>query len=288
LKQVWQINEAWKADAGLDRSQTLARSSRYQFNTNVPPASGGNENFTAVSTGATYQVKHLTWDNRVEGRIAESQDKWGVMSGIVNEVDGSWAWSGRVQIYQTFAVTGIDTTQANLRYGLVFRPPRTNWILLNRLDYFIDTQSGGSTSDTTSWRLVNNLNANYRPYKQLQISLQYGAKFVHDTIGDSSYSGFTDHIGVETRYDITKKWDIGLRGSMLHSWHGGRFAYSFGPSTGYNIVENAWVSLGYNICGFEDKDFASAAYTAQGPYVRFRMKFDQQTVKDAAGWLNKE
>ena len=288
LKQTWQINDAWKADAGVDRSQTLARSSRYQFNTNVPPASGGNENFTAISTGATYQVKHLTWDNRVEGRIAESQDKWGLLSGIVNEVDGRWAWSGRVQVYQTFAATGIDTTQANLRYGLVFRPPRTKWILLNRLDYFIDTQSGTAAADTTSWRLVNNLNANYRPYKQLQISLQYGAKFVKDTIGGSSYSGFTDHIGVEARYDITKKWDIGLRGSVLHSWHGGQFAYSFGPSTGYNIVENAWISLGYNVAGFEDKDFASAAYTAQGPYVRFRMKFDQQSVKDAAGWLNKE
>ncbi len=288
LKQVWQINEAWKADAGLDRSQTLASSSRYQFNTNVPPASGGNENFTAVSTGATYQVKHLTWDSRAEFRVAESQDKWGLLSGVVNEVDGRWAWSGRGQIYQTFAATGIDTTQANLRYGLVFRPPRTNWILLNRLDYYIDTQKGGGTPDSTSWRLVNNLNANWRPRKQLQVSLQHGAKFVRDTIGGRSYGGFTDHIGVEARYDITKKWDIGLRGSVLHSWHGGQFAYSFGPSTGYNIVENAWVSLGYNVVGFEDKDFSSAAYTAQGPYVRFRMKFDQQTIKDAAGWINKQ
>lgn len=288
MKQTWQINESWKADAGLDRSQTLARNTRYQFNTNVPPASGSNENFTAVSTGATYQVKHLTWDNRAEFRIAESQNKWGVLSGIVNEVDGSWAWSGRAQIYQTFTSTGIDTTQANLRYGLVFRPPRTNWILLNRLDYILDNQSGSGTTDATSWRLVNNLNANYRPRKNLQISLQYGAKYVRDTIIGSSYSGFTDHIGIETRYDINKKWDIGLRGSELHSWNGGQLAYSFGPSTGYNIVENAWISFGYNVCGFADKDFASAAYTAQGPYVHFRMKFDQQTVKDAAGWINKQ
>ena len=118
--------------------------------------------------------------------------------------------------------------------------------------------------------------------------MQYGAKFVKIPSAAVAYSGFTDHIGVETRYDITKKWDIGLRGSVLHSWHGGQFAYSFGPSTGYNIVENAWISLGYNVVGFEDKDFASAAYTAQGPYVKFRMKFDQQSVKDAAGWLNKE
>jgi len=53
------------------------------------------------------------------------------------------------------------------------------------------------------------------------------------------------------------------------------------------LFDNAWISVGYNLVGFEDKDFSSAAYTAQGPYVRFRMKFDQQTVRDAALWLNK-
>jgi hypothetical protein len=191
-------------------------------------------------------------------------------------------------LFQTSAVTGIDTTKANLRYGLVFRPPQTKWIVLNRLDYLFDKQSGGSSASLTSWRLINNLVANYRPRKELQISLQYGAKYVRDSIGGQSFIGFTDHIGIETRYDITKAWDIGMRASLLHSWHSGQYEYSCGPSTGYNIFDNAWVSLGYNIFGFEDKDFSSANYTAQGPYVRFRMKFDQQTVKEAASWLNKQ
>jgi uncharacterized repeat protein (TIGR01451 family) len=288
LKQTWQISNAWRIDGGLDRSQTLARATHYRFNTNVPPASGGSENYTAVSSGATYQVKHLTWDNRLEFRLADSENKWGLMSGLVNEVDSRWAWSGRAQVFQTFTPGGIDTTKANLRYGLVFRPPETRWIVLNRLDYLIDTQSGSAGANIASWRLINNMIANYRPRKELQVSLQYGAKYVRDTIGDRNYSGFIDHIGFETRYDITKTWDIGMRGSLLHSWHSGQYDYSCGNSVGYNIFENAWVSVGYNIWGFEDKDFASAAYTAQGPYVRFRIKFDQQTVKDAASWLNRQ
>jgi uncharacterized repeat protein (TIGR01451 family) len=288
LKQTWQIGDAWKVDAGLDRSQTLTRTAHYQFNTNVQQASGSTENFTAISGGATYQVKHLTWDNRLEFRLADSENKWGLMSGLVSEVDSRWAWSGRAQVFQTSASSGIDTTKANLRYGLVIRPPRTRWIVLNRLDYLFDKQSGGTSAGNTSWRLVNNLVANYRPRKELQISFQYGAKYVCDTVSDRSYRGFTDHVGFETRYDFTRKWDIGMRGSLLHSWHGGQYDYSFGPSTGYNVFDNAWVSIGYNLWGFEDKDFSSAAYTSQGPYVRFRMKFDQQTVKDAASWLNKQ
>lgn len=288
LKQSWQISDAWKVDAGLDRSQTLARASHYRFNISVPPASGGNENYTAVSSGATYKVKHLTWDNRLEFRLADSENKWGLMSGLVNEVDSRWAWSGRAQIFQTFAAGDIETTRVNLRYGLVFRPPQTKWILLNRLDYIVDKQSGGTGSEIASWRLVNNLIANYRPRKELQVSLQYGAKYVCDTISGRNYSGFTDHIGFETRYDVTKSWDIGMRGSLLHSWHGGQYSYSYGPATGYNILDNIWVSVGYNLQGFQDRDFSSAAYTAQGAYVRFRMKFDQQTLKDAAAWLNRQ
>ena len=109
-----------------------------------------------------------------------------------------------------------------------------------------------------------------------------------DTLNNKRYSSFTDYTGSELRYDINKTWDIGLRGSVLHSWNGGQYAYSAGASTGYNVMENTWVSLGYNICGFSDKDFSSADYTARGPYIRFRMKFDQQSVKDAAAWLNKQ
>lgn len=52
-------------------------------------------------------------------------------------------------------------------------------------------------------------------------------------------------------------------------------------SVGYNITQNAWLSLGYNLLGFEDKDFSQANYTAQGPFVRFRFKIDQSSVRNA-------
>jgi hypothetical protein len=41
-----------------------------------------------------------------------------------------------------------------------------------------------------------------------------------------------------------------------------------------------WVSIGYNFAGFEDKDFDAARYTAQGPFIKFRMKADQDTFRD--------
>jgi opacity protein-like surface antigen len=87
-------------------------------------------------------------------------------------------------------------------------------------------------------------------------------------------------VGIEGRYDFTKEWDLGLRGSLLHTWATRQFAYSYGPSVGYNVMENAWISLGYNLSGFKDRDFSVADYTAEGPYVKFRFKFDQNSVKE--------
>jgi len=115
--------------------------------------------------------------------------------------------------------------------------------------------------------------------------LHYGAKYVQEKINETDYSGYTDLIGAEGRYDINKDWDVGLQGSILHSWDSGQLDYSGGVSVGYNIMQNIWISLGYNFTGFNDKDFSQADFTAQGPFVRFRVKFDQNSVQDAAKWI---
>jgi len=48
---------------------------------------------------------------------------------------------------------------------------------------------------------------------------------------------------------------------------------------GYGLMENMWLSFGYNIHGFEDSDFSQGDFTARGPFVKFRMKFDQEDLK---------
>ena len=61
LKQSWQVTKQWSVDGGLDRSQTLRNTGTYSVNTNVPPASGSSEDFTAVSLGAGYRQEKWSW-----------------------------------------------------------------------------------------------------------------------------------------------------------------------------------------------------------------------------------
>ena len=206
---------------------------------------------------------------------------------MVKEVDESWAWSGRTRIFQTSSndPDGADSTEADLRLGLAYRPVRTEWIVLDRLDLLIDKHSGGAGTDFTSWRIINNMIGNYRPRTDLQFSLHYGAKYVLETIFEDDYRGFTDYWGLEGRYDIDQNWDIGLHGGLFHSWHADQFDYCSGGSVGYKVVKNAWISLGYNLTGFNDRDFSRANFTSKGPFVRFRFKFDQDSDGEAAKWV---
>ena len=102
-----------------------------------------------------------------------------------------------------------------------------------------------------------------------------------ETIDSNDYSGYTDLMGIEGRYDVTKNWDIGLRGNVLHSWSVNQLKYGIGASVGCSLVKNVWISVGYNFTGFTDRDFSQADFTAEGPFVKLRMKFDQGSVRDA-------
>ncbi|MCK4536937.1 MAG: hypothetical protein KAT93_07985, partial [Desulfuromonadales bacterium] len=285
LQQNWQVTEHWSLDTSLDRNQTIKHPGNDSFDTDAAPATG-SEDFTSVSLGGTARFDNWSWTNRIEARAAETEDRWGLTTSVVTEPEPGVAFSSKAQVFLTDRETGQESLDGDIRFGLAYRPAASHWILLNRLDFYFEREDGSGT-DYDSWRLINNLNANYKPNRRFQIALQYGLKYVQENFDGQSYDGFTDLIGTEARYNITSKLDVGLHGSLLHSWNSGQFDYSVGASIGYAVMENTWVSLGYNLVGFEDEDFSAAQYTAQGVFLRFRVKFDQQSVKDAVEWLNR-
>jgi hypothetical protein len=87
-------------------------------------------------------------------------------------------------------------------------------------------------------------------------------------------------MGVELRRDLSERMDFSLRASLRHSWDADVYESLVGASLGFQVIPNLWVSVGYNLSGFEDSDFSQAEYTAKGPFLRFRYKFDQNTIRD--------
>lgn len=278
LKQTWQLTEHWTLDAGLDRSETLHKTSKnYDFDTDVPPASGSDDAFTAISLGAGYQEEKWAWTGRVENRNARTEDKFSLFSGVNGDVTEALAMAGSFQSFLAKNLTG-KSRSFDLRLGIAYRPlvPRT--IILDRLELIVEKDQAGN-STTESQRIINNFVTNIKPNKRTQFSLQYGAKYVLETIDSNDYSGFTDLFGLEGRYDITNRWDAGLRGSVLHTWSLHQWQYGSSVSVGYSPVKNLWANIGYNLTGFQDQDFSRADFTAQGPFIKLRLKFDQNSLR---------
>lgn len=284
LVQAWQVNDRWSLTASIDSSNTIREPGDVPFGVTLPSASANTEDFTATSLGASYQQDRWSWTSRLEHRNADSERKWGLYTASAGEPRDGVGLSARLQVFDTEFNSGGDSRSAELRLGLVRRPTARRWTVLDRLDLAVETQNGNGL-DQDNWKIVNNLLLNYRR-RSYQASLYHGAKYNRDRIDGVTWDGFTDSLGLEMRHDIGKRWDIGARGSILHGWDDDYIDYSYGLSVGYNPATNLWLSVGYNYDGYQDNDFALAGHTGRGAYIRLRLKFDQQSIRDTINWFN--
>ena len=51
--------------------------------------------------------------------------------------------------------------------------------------------------------------------------------------------------------------------------------YGLGLELGFMVMENLWLSTGYNVFGYRDDDLTSGEYTNKGAFIRMRYKFDE-------------
>ena len=193
-------------------------------------------------------------------------------------INPQWSLNGGIE--QSINISSKTATPVNVNVPPASGPENS--------DDFTATSLGATYRSPSEWIWTGR--AEYRnaaTEDKLQTSLQYGAKFVRETIDDISYEGYTDLVGLESRYDITKNWDIGLRASVLHAWELNQYDYSYGASIGHSFIKNIWISAGYNFAGFRDEDFSGDRYSSKGPFVQFRMKFDQQSVREVVSWVSR-
>lgn len=277
--QGWQYNEQLRLDFSVDRSDTLRDPGGQAFNTNVPLSSGTVTNdFTALSVGANYTQEHWSTSSRLEYRTSDEDIQRGVLFGLYREQRTGIGMALSGQLFDVDSKGGSDETLADMRYSLAYRPTDSAFTVLNRLDLnYENTRS--ETSRLRNRKIVNNLNFNYTLDSIHQFAAHWGIKYTLDNIDGEEYDGVTQLFGFQYRRDIHDKLDLSVHGDILHSSNADNFRYSFGPAIGVNVYKNAWLSVGYNIDGFEDEDFSSAEYTASGPYLKLRIKFDTSTVR---------
>jgi len=280
LSQSFQVSPKLSLDVSLDRSQTLSGDVTSSIHPDQPPAAGSPEEYTAVSSGISYRESNWSFDNRVEFRAGESEDRWGIFAGSIVEPreDLGLSFSGRMA--HSDQQDGQWSRDIELRLGLAHRPEHRTWLLLDRLDLIHNADDDGN-DEQSGWRIVNRFNSHWRATKKLHLAVNTGIRYIAEEIDNENYDALTTLLGSEVRYDLTPHWDIGVHASTLNAWETKQSDYNCGASLGFSPAKDLWLSLGYNLTGFKDQDFSAADYTAEGAFIRFRVKFDQQSVRDA-------
>ncbi|SEM76967.1 conserved repeat domain-containing protein [Sphingomonas gellani] len=309
LNQSLPIGKNWTVDATLDSSRTVAGRidaddllSRYH-----PPAGGGvigsgiaaadalDGDFTAATLGASYRADRWSWTGRVEYRDGTRERRWGLTSNLVRTLGEGSTLASAVRAFRVRDALGATSSTATADLALALRPLGSRWSVLERFQLRGDaiTAAGSSGNPLAlplladgvarTMRAVNMMAVNYSinaagEGRGFEASLFHGAKYVRGRYADETVEGLIDVIGVEVRQDLHPRVAVGVQASVRHSWSSNTLLVSAGPSVGVSPATNMWLTLGYNVSGYRDRDFDGDRWSRRGAYLTMRMKFDQSLL----------
>ena len=309
LTQSIPLNDKWTLDFSLDGNKTLRGFNRSDVvNTKQPVASGGylgsngslTEDFVAVTAGATYRSEDWSLVSRAEYRDGDLSKRYGFTSAVLRQLGEGNSLGALGSIFVAEGSDGTSTRVIEAEGSWAYRPVDSQWAWLEKLEFREDRVRnatagepgpiGGApllvSGDVTSRRIINSLSVNYTPQDERdnlftesgEYSLFWGSRYVFDKFGQDDLKGWSNIIGADIKYDLSDSIDVGGQATARIGNNFDTIAYSGGPSIGVTPFKNGYISLGYNVVGFDDRDFEESRYTRDGPFVTFRLKFDQQTL----------
>jgi len=268
ISRTLSFGKRWKWKLGYEKGIAWSEDNR------------SSKDFDALNVAVNYSGERYSSDLSVGYRNSGTEDRFNLDTGVYIKQSDAMGLAFALGYHKTWD-SDSQERDIDARIAFVYRPEMTDWIILERLDLTDDYTENGADRTQTQ-KLINNLHLHWQPDDQWEFGLHYGLKHVIDEIDEVEYRSWTDLIGINARYDINAKWSVGLQGSVLHSYTGENVDYGIGAFVSATPWQNAEVTLGYNIEGFDDDDFSQQNYYHEGPYLRVRMKFDQESIREVA------
>ena len=247
---------------------------------NVKPVGGPVDNRSTALTGAIDYTANPLWKGsaRAEYRNATTADSWLLTTGGAFKLSDATTLLGKA-IYSDIA-NGTATTGARriarAQLGAAYRPVDSDvWNALARIE--VKREQDGTIVDAPLDEIATIASAhlNVAPTPDLSFSGRYGIKRATDRSNGFESRSTTQLLGGRLIKDIDDRWDAGVATFLLASNGIRSRSYALGLEGGYRVATNLWVSAGYNVSGFKDKDLAGEDYTQRGAYLRLRYKFDE-------------
>ncbi len=262
LRNLWTIAEGVRANTTFERVQVLA-------------GSGANESIAA--TGAIEYSRDPRWKATARLELRHGQDSDGLLNtlGLSWKLSDTWTFLGKNTASATRGAAGTRVNEL-LQSGVAYRGLETRgWNGLAKYEFKLEQDSG--LADMRRAVHMVSANANWQPRRETVLTARYAAKHAQDRSAGLDSRAFAHLVSARVMHEINREWDIGGTVQILASRDGGR-QFGAGIEAGYQVARNTWVSAGYNLLGFRERDLAGADATGKGAYVRLRMKFDERTL----------
>jgi len=265
LRNGWHVAEGWGLSTNVERLTVL----------NGP----GNSNSTTLGAGLAYTADPLLKaTGRLEFHFGTAEDSTLATLGVAKKLDLDWSLLGQ----NTYSKRLTKTSQAIvlddlLQLGLAYRQTHENAI--NWLGMY---EWGYKRDDALAMRRQSHLlstHVNVQPIRPLTLSGRLASKWIRESAAGINFNYGLQALGARAMYDITERWDAGVLGSTLFSSGWMTQQYGLGLETGYLVEANLWISVGYNMFGYKDREMVLNQYTDQGVYLRLRYKFDEHVLE---------
>ena len=261
LRNLWTLAPGLRLNTSFERVRALD--------------GGDADDNLAVTAAVDWTRDPLT---KASGRIElrDSTGSRGALStlGLARKLSDDWTLLGRNAYALTESKTGgASQLQERFQLGVAYRDTRTN-----RVDglarYEFKREDGGTDFERRSVHLVSS-HADLQVARGLVATAEYAAKRDLELVDGRWVGGYAQLASVRVTRDLGERWDVGVAARVLGNAALTQRTTVLGAELGYRVVENLWVSVGYNVGGFRDRDLADDNTTAAGAYVRMRFKFDE-------------
>lgn len=271
---------------GLRNGWRLSEGLRLTTNVERLNSSAGDAN--AAGVGLEYTASEL-WkaSGRVEWRQDSANTNWLTTIGVARKLDRNWTLLARdyASIVNARTALGADSRQHRFQVGFAYRPVDNN--KFDALGLYERKSEDNAALGIDSTTDIISLRGNYHPSRAWWLSGRFAYKNVNELLLGTVKDGYRAALlGSRVTYDITNRWSLGGIVSVLQG-SGGARQFAYGVEVGYILMDNLYLTMGYNWRGFRDDDLTGSDYTNRGWVLGVRYKFDEDLFKKSDASVNK-
>lgn len=265
LRNMWTLADGLKLQTSFERVHAISGK--------------GEGEATAVTFGLEYTANPL-WkgSTRLEFRNSSQSDSILATVAAAAKLNRDWTFLGR-NTYSLIKNKGLSVgknEQDRMQLGLAYRETDNDvWNALGRIEHRTEgdtTQPGLELKRTVE---LLSIHANWQPRRPFTFSARYAAKWVNEKSNGLPTKNNAQLLSGRAIWDIAPRWDVSVNASTMFGNGAQSKYYGLGLELGYLVMENLWISAGYNFFGYRDDDLTSGEYTSKGAFLRLRYKFDE-------------